>query len=176
MFGITPPDDLLLIEDVAVLRQQCTPVTTAFDDDAVADYIDEQIDLGRTPEQCCRHWLHTHPGDCPQPSVTDEETFADAFSAPDWSSMFIIAKGGRTYSRLKFNTGPGLTKRLRVEIDYSVAFEESDEDLWQAQYEAAVRIYDPFRDRTAGALLRDRDWQGEANTVSDWHRSEWVAS
>lgn len=176
MFGITPPDDLLLIEDVALIRQRCTPVTTAFDDEAVADFIDEQVDLGRTPEQCCRIWLHTHPGDCPLPSGTDEATFAEAFDGPDWSVMFIIAEGGRTYAQVKFNVGPGVTKRLGVAVDYTVAFDESDHDLWQAEYEAAVECIDPFQTRGANHFLSDDAWSDEEADIRRWHQSEWVAS
>jgi len=176
LFGITPPDDLLVIEDVSLVRQQCTPVTTAFDDEAVADFIDEQVDLGRTPEQCCRIWLHTHPGDCPHPSGTDEATFAEAFSGPDWSVMFIIATGGRTYARLKCNVGPGCTKRLGVAVDYSTPFDESDHDLWQAQYEAAVECVDPFSNRGAGRMLSDNAWLDDEAGIRHWHQSEWVAS
>ena len=180
MFGITSMDDLLLIEDVAVLRQRCTAVTTAMEDDAVADFVDEQVDLGRSPQQCVRHWLHTHPGNCPLPSMTDEETFADAFDGPDWASMFILARGGRTYSHLKFNVGPGGSKRLRVEVDYDAPFEESDHDLWQAEYEAAVTVVDPFREHTAAAFLQHRETVPGNNDPIDefarWHASEWVAS
>ena len=64
-FGISAADDLLLVEDVCSVRQQCTPVTVKFDDEAVADYFDRQVDQGLTPEQFGRIWIHTHPGNCP---------------------------------------------------------------------------------------------------------------
>src|SRR5436189_4496949 len=70
-FGIAREGDPLLIEDVALVRQLCTAVTVKFDDLAVADFFDEQIDLGRRPEQFARVWIHTHPGDSPLPSLTD---------------------------------------------------------------------------------------------------------
>ncbi len=176
MFGFTSADELLLIEDVALVRQRCTPVTTVFDDEAVADFIDEQVDLGRTPQQCCRIWLHTHPGDCPLPSRTDEATFAEAFDGPDWSVMFIIAEGGRTYARLKFNIGPGVSKRLDVAVDYTVPFEGSDHDRWQAEYEAAVECIDPFQTRGANHFLLDDAWSDDEAQIQRWHESEWVAS
>src|SRR5688500_15490586 len=66
-FGISHPDDLLLIEDVVLVRQECSTVTVAFNDGAVAEFFDEQIDLGRRPEQFARVWIHTHPGTSANP-------------------------------------------------------------------------------------------------------------
>ena len=43
-FGISSPLDLLLIEDVQLVRQQCTSVTVAFDDQSVADLFVEVQD------------------------------------------------------------------------------------------------------------------------------------
>ena len=42
-FGISTVDDLLLVGDLALVRQQCTEVTVKFDDSAVADYFDCQV-------------------------------------------------------------------------------------------------------------------------------------
>ena len=60
-FGISSPLDLLLIDDVRLIRQQCTSVTVAFDDQSVADFFDRQVDHGFRPEQFGRIWIHTHP-------------------------------------------------------------------------------------------------------------------
>ena len=62
-FGLTASDDLACVEDVRLVRQRCIPVSAEFDDAAVADFFDEQVDLGRRPEQVARIWLHTHPVD-----------------------------------------------------------------------------------------------------------------
>ena len=78
-FGITACVDLLLVEDVQLVRQVCSFAHVAFNDESVADYFDQQVDAGRRPEQFARIWVHTHPGDCPLPSMTDEK------SAPDVS-------------------------------------------------------------------------------------------
>ena len=53
------------------------------------------VDAGRRPEQFARIWLRTHPGDCPRPSSTDEDTFDRVFGRVDWAVMFILAAGGR---------------------------------------------------------------------------------
>jgi hypothetical protein len=50
-FGIAPADDLLYVEDIQLVRQSCTMVSVAFDDMAVAEFFDVQIDAGRRPEQ-----------------------------------------------------------------------------------------------------------------------------
>src|SRR5690242_14104510 len=89
-FGISAPDDLLLIEDVRLVCQICAVVSVKFDDLAVADFFDEQVDEGRRPEQFARIWVHTHPGDSPQPSGVDEQTFARCFGQSDWAVMFIL--------------------------------------------------------------------------------------
>ena len=67
-FGISAPDDLLLIEDISLVRQKCSPVTVKFDDQAVADHFDDYVDLDYAVERFARIWVHTHPGDSASPS------------------------------------------------------------------------------------------------------------
>ena len=45
-FGISDPDDLLFIRDFQSVHQMVSSVTVAFDDTAVADFFEEQVDLG----------------------------------------------------------------------------------------------------------------------------------
>ena len=49
-FGITPPEDQLLINDFFVPQQQTTAVTVSFDDESVADFFEDQVTAGRSPE------------------------------------------------------------------------------------------------------------------------------
>ena len=49
-FGIAATDDLLLIEDIQLVGQTCSWAHVAFDDVAVADFFDQQVDAGRRPE------------------------------------------------------------------------------------------------------------------------------
>jgi len=158
-FGVSNPEDLLLIEDVILVQQICSVVTVAFDDAAVADYFDAQIDRGLRPEQFARIWLHTHPGHSATPSLTDEETFARVFGGCDWAVMGILAQGGATYARLRFNTGPGGSLLIPVEVDYRRPFIGSDADAWAAEYDACVaaipaRSFDLGRSEEANALGR----------------------
>ncbi|MGB6919467.1 MAG: hypothetical protein WBF96_13240, partial [Phycisphaerae bacterium] len=71
-FGVTDAKDPLLVQEFVTVEQRVTSVSVSFDDGAVADFFDSQVDAGRKPEQFGRIWLHTHPGDSPQPSVVDE--------------------------------------------------------------------------------------------------------
>lgn len=113
-------------------------MTVEFDDEAVADFFDEQVDAGLKPEQFGRIWIHTHPGSSAQPSRTDETTFARCFGNADWAVMFILAKGGDTYCRLQFNVGPKASQQIEVEIDFEITFPATDHDAWQAEYETNV--------------------------------------
>ena len=138
-FAIATTDDPLLVTDVQLVDQICSSVSVAFDDRSVADFFDEQVDAGLRPEQFARIWVHTHPGACPEPSFTDEETFARVFGHTDWSVMFILARGGQTYCRLQFHVGPGGAIELPVDVDYHQPFDASDELAWEAEYRARVQ-------------------------------------
>ena len=112
--------------------------SVSFDDEAVADFFENQVDLGRKPEQFARIWLHTHPGDCPNPSGTDEQTFGRVFGKCGWAVMFILAEEGETYARLRFNVGPGGACLLPVELDCDADFPASDSEGWEAEYQANI--------------------------------------
>jgi hypothetical protein len=144
-FGISAKDDLLLVEDIELVAQECTWVHVAFDDDAVADFFDRQVIAGRRPEEFARIWIHTHPGRSPEPSGTDEATFERVFGRSDWAVMFILARGGDTYARLRYNVGPGAEVNLPVEIEYGQPFAGSDVAAWQADYESNVRVPEPAK-------------------------------
>lgn len=137
-FGITEADDLLFVTDFALVKQKVTAVSVSFDDEAVANFFEDQVEAGRKPEQFARIWLHTHPGDSPQPSCTDESTFQRVFGSCDWSIMAIVAQEGSTYARLRFNAGPGGEVKIPVCVDYSCEFDAADFEVWQQQYLANV--------------------------------------
>ena len=143
-FGIAPAADLLYVEDVRLVRQACTVVSVAFDDLSVAEFFDEQVDAGRRPEQFGRIWIHTHPGESAEPSCVDEETFARAFGSSDWSVMFILARGGKTYCRLQFSTGPGGGFQIPVAVDFDREFAASDAKSWSLDYANCVRAAEEF--------------------------------
>jgi len=140
-FGIGAEDDLLHVEDFLTVRQENTVASISFDDESVADFFDRQVDAGRRPEQFARIWLHTHPGDSPKPSPTDEETFHRVFGRCQWAVLFVLANTGKTYARLRFNLGPGGSMQLPVEIDFAREFGATSHEAWFAEYEASIRTH-----------------------------------
>jgi proteasome lid subunit RPN8/RPN11 len=170
-FGVAAEDDLLLVEGVELVRQTASVVHVEFDDEAVADYFDAQVDAGRRPQEFARIWVHTHPGSSPEPSQTDEETFARVFGQCDWAVMFVLARGGQAYARLRYNVGPGVDVLIPVEVDYSRPFEGSDWELWHEEYEAHVHVPPPkpLAIRAAQPVGYDRDMgQPPADWFDDW--------
>lgn len=144
-FAESNPNDLLLIQDVHLIKQQTSPVTVAFDDGAVADYFDARVDQGQRPEEFGRIWVHTHPGHSAEPSSTDEATFARCFGPSDWAVMFILACGGQTYARLRFRAGPGGELLLPVEITYEHSFQGSNAEVWYEEYQRCVEQLPAFQ-------------------------------
>ncbi len=133
-FGIASTAELLFVEDVALVRQICTGVSVEFCDESVADFFDRQVDAGRTVQQFARIWLHTHPGNSPQPSLIDDETFMRVFGRSQWAVMFILAQGGESYARLQFNVGPGGGITIPVAVDYSQPFTGSNHAGWAKEF------------------------------------------
>jgi proteasome lid subunit RPN8/RPN11 len=130
--------DLLCITDVVLVEQYCTSVTVEFDDQAVAEFFEDQITAGRRPEECGRIWLHSHPGDSPYPSGVDEETFERCFGACDWAVMAIIAQNDATYARLRWRHPAPAEMEIPVLVDFSKPFAASEQADWQREYAACV--------------------------------------
>ncbi len=137
-FAITSSDDLLYVEDVCLIQQNCTAVSVKFDDVAVAEFFEDQVAAGLRPEQFARVWIHTHPGDSASPSHVDERTFRRVFGRCDWAVMFILAQGGQTYARIRYGVGPGGAMEIPVRVDFRKPFTASDIDCWQCEYAASV--------------------------------------
>src|SRR4051812_26054868 len=172
-FGISAPDDFLLVEEVELVRQTCTWATVEFDDEGVANFFDEQVDKGRQPESFARLWLHTHPANSAEPSGTDEDTFSRVFGRSDWAVMFILACGGQTYARLRYNVGPGAEIKLPVEVDFSRPFAGTNFDAWEAEYLANVRLPPPDPPKK---LVAKQNFLPSANAdpfLEDWKRDAW---
>jgi proteasome lid subunit RPN8/RPN11 len=178
-FGIHATNDLLLVEDVRLVTQQCTTASVQFTDAAVQEVLDEQSGVVRTANNIGRIWIHTHPGDCARPSDADEETFARCCSAVDWAVMFIIASCGDTYARLQFNIGPRCSRRLRVDVDYTEEFQQTDFAGWKLEYDARVQVLDLLKSAVdrRGRLRRGfdshfgdglQDAQVRAAVSSEW--------
>jgi len=137
-FGITPADDLLFVQEFVTVKQKVTFASVRFDDEAVANFFEDQVDLGRQPQQFARIWVHCHPGDCPRPSETDEDTFARVFGGCAFAIMCIVAHGDQSYARISFNVGPGGQVLIPVQVDYSETFEGSNHIQWDQEFKDNV--------------------------------------
>jgi hypothetical protein len=146
-FALSAADDLLLVEDVQMVEQDCSPASVHFDDQSVADFFDRQIDAGLQPERFSRIWVHTHPDNSARPSTTDERTFRRVFGQVEWAVMFILARGDQIYARLRFNVGPGGEQMIPVSVDYTRPFAGARWDDWQGEYAANVTEIEPFHGR-----------------------------
>ena len=155
-FGITDPDDLLLVKEFVTIKQEVTVVSVKFDDEAVANFFEDQVDLGRKPEQFARIWLHSHPGNSPEPSIIDDDTFARVFGNCEWAVLFVVAQDNKTYAKLNFNVGPGGQALIPTEIDYDQDFGPSDHELWDAEYAANIKATEWLSTRTAGDKNSDK--------------------
>lgn len=167
-FGISQRDDFLFIEDIQLVPQQCSWSSVKFDDNAVADYFEGQVEAGRHPTEFARIWVHTHPGSSADPSPTDEATLARVFGRTDWAIMLIVARDGQTYARLRCNVGPGADVSLSVEVDYTRPFNGSDIEAWKTEYTNCVRrevMLDP------AALLSLRS--SRKTSADEWWRDAW---
>lgn len=169
-FGLSDPDDPLLVVDLQTVRQTVSAASVEFEDDAVAELFEDQVDAGHRPEQFARLWCHTHPGHSPDPSSIDEETFARVFGSCDWAVMFILAKGGRTYARIRFHAGPGGEMEIPVAIDYTAPFAGSDQDAWEREYTAHIHP-EPILSgpsRSGGSIVRTSADGLDVEAEFDW--------
>ncbi|HYV39236.1 MAG TPA: hypothetical protein VE988_26345 [Gemmataceae bacterium] len=162
-FGISAKNNLLYVEDFVTLKQQVTSLTVRFLDDAVADHFDNCLERDISPARCGRLWFHTHPGDSPLPSSTDEETFARSFGACDWAVMFILARSGDTYARLAFAAGPKAQIEIPVSVDWSAWPDCTGKNKpsvdalfaqWRQEYDANVQLL-PRRSAAAAVFPPD---------------------
>lgn len=112
----------------------------------MADFFEDQIDLGRQPAEFGRIWIHTHPGSCPQPSPTDHDTFDRVFGHCDWAVMVILARSGDTHAELHWKAGSA-SLPLNVEVDFTQPFAGSNHAAWQDEYRTNVYAETWFPER-----------------------------
>lgn len=101
------PQQPLLVHDLIVPKQAVTIVSVDIDTEDLAEKIDavreaheEETGDVMHPYQCNTIWIHTHPGNCADPSSVDMDTFKD--KNPDlFFVMYILAHGGDQSCRLK---------------------------------------------------------------------------
>ena len=125
-FGISAAADPLRILDVRPARQTRPTWSTGFEDDCI-------VEGECRPERYPRVWVRWHAGDCPRPRRTDEETFSRLFAGAAWAVLLILARGGRTYARLRFNVGPGGQLRIPVDIEAHRPVPQRGALAWEEQ-------------------------------------------
>jgi len=96
-------------------------------------------------------------------SQTDEETFDRVFGRSDWAVMFILARTGQTYARLKFNVGPTAEFEIPVKRDYSQTFAGCDPELWEDEY--LDHVHPQYNSRL---LQSDIDLVTDFDGEADW--------
>ena len=137
-FGITLRDSPLTVVDVVMVKQKATCASIKFDDIAVADFFEDQVEAGRQPLQFARIWLHTHPGNCATPSTKDEDTFENAFGRCDWAVMAILANGGDSSARLRYNVGIRAEFEIKMKVDWKLPFFGTDYEAWDEEYDRTL--------------------------------------
>jgi hypothetical protein len=152
-FGISNAKNLLLVEDIAVIKQEVTGASVSFDDEAVADFFLDQVEAKRKPNQFARIWIHTHPNwfnphiekddSIPAPSFTDEETFKRAFGNCDWSIMFIYGGGSSGYARLSIKKNLSGQIIIPVSKGNGELPTEADKREWEREFNENVTEIKP---------------------------------
>ena len=138
-FGITYPEDPLLVEDFILVPQEVSSASVEFDDTGVADFVERMMEFNIPPAQCMRIWIHTHPGSMNSPSTTDEVTFFNVFSKCDWAIMFILAQNDKTFCALQHNTIPACRINIETGVDFSAPFIGSNQEEWLTEYTTMVK-------------------------------------
>ena len=141
---INRPGDPLYIDDVYVPKQEVTAVTYNLAEDALTNYAFDIMD--RYPEggvmASGNMQGHTHPGNSATPSGTDEADFNSGYGR-GWAVMFILARGGETYARLRVKDPVQQDIVMAVEVDWKGWVEAGatplpDVAAWWAQYDGRV--------------------------------------
>ena len=171
-YGVTATKDPLLITDFVLIKQKCTSVSFDLDQNDIAEYVERMTDNGLPAWAYMNILCHSHPGNDPSPSGVDEDNFEEAFSHPHWAIMFIIAKNGETYCRIKTNVGPGVTKELNVTIDYGETFPGTDIKSWNEEYKSNVTEVKFLMTGAEDVCFSDQDdpmWWNEEEEI--WENS-----
>jgi hypothetical protein len=88
--------------------------------------------------------------------------------------MFILARGGQCYSRLRYNVGPGADIDLKVDINYGNPFRETDFEFWHQEYLANVQIEPMEPPKIAeGKMTTAAGEDGDDQFLDDWWRDAW---
>ena len=121
-----------VVTDLWFPQQTCTAATVEFDDEDIAAQIDEL--QTHTP------WMSASASGstltlatAPTPVAQTIQTFSKVLGHFDWAVMAILAKGGKSYARIKHDAPAGITDgKIEYKIPmgmYSGGYEEWDQIL-----------------------------------------------
>ena len=165
-FGISHPDDPMLVEKFVLVKQKCSSVTTEFEDKDVADFTDDMVDEGYNPNQFMRIWIHTHPGNSASPSGTDEKTFDRVFGHCNWSVMAILACGGDTYCRIRFTEPVKAEFETGMSVDWDYEFDAVKHEEWDKEYKDKVSKETFSQYQWTTNNLGSKVWQQSPNKIA----------
>lgn len=137
-FGILQCSDPIIIEDIAIVKQECDQYSTDIDDEALADYFEDYIDKEYEPWQIMRTWIHTHPRGITSPSFVDNDTFARCFNQGDWGIMIIFVKSGEIICDIHIN------KPFKMKVPAEMMIIEEDHPELAAEVNDKVTIKKPI--------------------------------
>lgn len=125
-FGITTAVDPLTIEEIRFLPRH--EVTEPFDDAEVLDFYSRAVERELPMDRYARVWVGSRPGRSARPASVDEAIFARLYGAVPWSVLCLVASGGATYARLRYNVGPAGAWKVPVVVNESQASRLVDSD------------------------------------------------
>lgn len=149
-FGITTVADPLTIEEISFLPRH--EVTEPFDDAEVLDFYSRDVERELPLDRYARVWVCTRPGRSARPASVDEVIFARLFGSIPWSVLCLVASGGATYARLRYNIGPAGAWKIPIVVDEPIS---DDRD---ARTET-IALFDVVGDTEPDDIrLRPEDW------------------
>ena len=155
-----------LIVDLHLLKQEASPAFVSLDGEALADYLDTQTTNGLTVDECCRVFLHTHPGNSATPSGTDITTYNEFFANAPWSAFVILARGGQTWAQIRYGgRGPRTSVTANLTVDWSAPFPQTDHKNWRKAYTDNVEIEKP---KPVSKIVYTGGKWSDHEKASDW--------
>lgn len=137
----THPQAPFYVQDLVLTKGEYSVAGVKMDPVAVNEYMTNELIEGRP----VRMWWHTHPGNSASPSMVDEDQLSTEFSNCNYFVMFIHAKGGENYCRLRLGiegTKMYFDQNIPVRVETRLRqTDKIDVEAWQKEYSDAVTVY-----------------------------------
>jgi hypothetical protein len=167
-------NDDIYVEDIYLLKQECTGSSTDLDPEAVAEFITELIAAGRAPEEIKVFW-HSHDNMGCFWSGTDEKTCQSFGNG--WMVSIVVNKKGESLSRLDvYDPVHLICDKLELEVTCPPASKEFREMI-EAEVKAKVSVK-TYNYGGMGFHQGNFQQGGYKPYVSEWERDprtgEWL--